>query len=212
MSADPITLGLGGAIIGGMLDKDNPLRGAALGGLGGAIGGPAFSAVEGAAAPGMAGAVGSGITGGSAFGANAAGGMASLGGIGNGVGATAAGMSPMGLAGGAGGLAQAGGGMAALGAEGAGLMGGVAPQMAQAGGGLLGGGQMADKALSMGGQMLMKNEQAKQGQPVMPGVAPPQMRPNFAMPSFMQSAPTFRPAIGGLPMNNPVAANPRMRG
>lgn len=207
MSADPITLGIGGAVLGGMLDKENPLRGAALGGLGGAIGGPAFSAVEGAAAPGMAGAIGSGITAPTAVGS----GMSSLGGLGGGVGATAGGMSPLALAGGAGSVAQAGGGMAALGAEGSGLLGGVTPQMAQAGAGLLGG-KMADQALSMGGQMLMKNEQAKQGQPVMPGVAPPQMRPNFAMPSFMQSAPNFRPAIGGLPMNHPVAANPRMRG
>lgn len=208
MSADPITLGIGGAVLGGMMDKENPLRGAALGGLGGAVAGPAFSAVE--AAPGMAGAVGNGVAG-SAFGANAAGGMAAQGALGGGLSATAGGLSPMGLAGGASGIAPVGGGMAALGAEGGGMMGGLASNAPSAAG-LLGGDKLAGKGLEMGAQMLMKNEQAKQGQPVMPGIAPAPMKPMFGQPSFMQSAPMFRPAIGGLPVNHPVAANPRMRG
>ena len=45
----------------------------------------------------------------------------------------------------------------------------------------------------------------------MPGVAPAPMRPMFGQPSFMNSAPMFRPAIGGLPQNHAVAANPRTR-
>lgn len=218
MSADPLTLGIGGAVIGGMMDKENPLRGAALGGLGGAAAGPMFGAAG--SAPGMAGSVGSGITGsmgaagvggfaGSGTAAGAAG--AGMGGaLGSGVGATAGGMSPLALAGGASPLMQAGGGMAALGAEGAGMSGAL-PALGQAQGGMLAG-MSGDKALSMGGQMLMKNEQAKQGQPVMPGVAPPMMRPQFGAPSFMQSAPGFKPIISGLPQNHAVAANPRMRG
>lgn len=59
--ADPVTMAVGGAALGGLLDKKNPLRGAALGGLGGYFAGPALGlAGEGASAgaAGMGGGTG----------------------------------------------------------------------------------------------------------------------------------------------------------
>lgn len=62
MSADPVTLAIGGAAIGGMLDKKNPLRGAALGGLGGYFGGPLLQGLGAGAAPAGGAVGGTGLT------------------------------------------------------------------------------------------------------------------------------------------------------
>lgn len=211
MSADPITLGLGGAAIGAMLDSDNPLRGAALGGAGGAIGGAALGGAGAAgagaaeAAPGMAGALGSGI---SAPGASANL-MAAQGGLGSGLsmgGGT-------GMAGAGGLLGGQGAGMGAALGSGVGMStpmlgmtaGEMAPALSMTGqlgklGSALSDPSVSGRALDMGKQMMMKQNQAQQGQPVMPGIAPPRMMPQFGMPSFMQSAPQFR-GVTNLPMN-----------
>lgn len=200
----PAMMAIGGAVAGGAMDEENPLRGAALGAFGGYTGGAALGAAGAGAgsAAGLGGAAGSGVSGGlagSAAGAGAAGagsGMASLGGLGSGItGSTVAG-----------GAAGGYGGMAALGAEGSGLLGGsVAPQLASAGAGMGGAGMsglmnnpMAQKALSMGGQALMNQERQKQGAPVAQ-VAPPMMRPQFQPAPFMASAPSFR-GVTGMPV------------
>jgi len=63
--SDPITLGLAGAAGGALLDKGNPLRGAALGGMGGYFAGPALLGAEAmpAGVTGMSGASGMGVLG-----------------------------------------------------------------------------------------------------------------------------------------------------
>jgi hypothetical protein len=58
--ADPVTMAMGGAAAGALLDKEEPLRGAMLGGIGGYIGGPAFGAA--AETPGAIAAVTPGLT------------------------------------------------------------------------------------------------------------------------------------------------------
>lgn len=51
--ADPATMAVGGAAAGAMLDRKNPIRGAALGGMGGYFVGPSLGALGGAV-PGVA--------------------------------------------------------------------------------------------------------------------------------------------------------------
>jgi hypothetical protein len=208
----PVGMALGGAVLGGAMDKDNPMRGAALGALGGYAGGGALGAMGAGSgtAAGMGGALGNGLTAGTA---GEAAGMGLGGGLSAGGGTGMAGAG--GLLGGAGsGMAGMGAGISAptslLGMS----AGEAAPSLSLAGhlDKFANNPEMGEKALSMGGQMLMKDQQAKQGQPVMPGVAPPMMRPQFAAPSFMSSAPSFNPAISGLRIPQNVAANPRMRG
>lgn len=184
MSADPITLGLGGAVLGGMMDKENPLRGAALGGIGGAVGGPLFNAAEPAAA-GMSGALGSGINPAATVGLNA----------------SAGGLSPMALAGGATPVTQAGGGMAALGAEGGGLMGNVASAAPSSG---LLGKDAAMQALKMGGNLMAGGKEQPQPVPM----APAQMQPRPQAAPFLASAPSFHPMFG-MGQNRNVAPNRR---
>lgn len=137
----PAMMAIGGAVAGGAMDEENPLRGAALGALGGYTGGAALGAMGGAAggAAGMGGAAGSGITG--------ATGAAGLGGAGLANAGSAGMMSAAGggmggaLGGGIGGstLAQggllAGSGLNAAGTSGA-LLGGAGAGM----GGAMGGG------------------------------------------------------------------------
>lgn len=58
--ADPVTMAIGGAAAGAMLDKKDPMRGAMLGGISGYIGGPMFGAA--AETPAAVAAVTPGLT------------------------------------------------------------------------------------------------------------------------------------------------------
>lgn len=224
----PAMMAIGGAVAGGAMDEENPLRGAALGAFGGYTGGAALGAMGGAAggAAGMGGAAGSGISGGlagSAAGAGAAGagsGMASLGGIGSGItGSTAAG----GAAGGYGGLlggagaglggAMGGGVSMPMSAMNAGFTAGeMAPSLSMTGhlnklGTAMQSPEMMEKLRSMGGQALMNQERQKQGMPVAQ-TAPPMMRPQFQPAPFMASAPSFR-GVTGMPVGRFPMVNRR---
>lgn len=190
MSADPITLGIGGAVLGGVLDKENPLRGAALGGAGGYFGGPLFNAAP--SAPGMAGSLGSGI------GASAAQGAGMAGSLGNGLSASQA------------------GGMGLLGAEGGGLAGGQLASnsaMLSASGSpaqIASAAAAADMSKNMqlamqGGKMLMGDKRQQQQAPM--GIAPPMMRPNMQPASFISTSP-YAPVVR-LGQNRNVAPNRR---
>lgn len=210
MSADPITLGIGGAVIGGMMDSKNPVRGAALGALGGAagasmFGGPALTGME------ALGATGAGVTGVSPLAAAsieapAVAGME---------GALGGGLSSAAMPG----MAEAAPG----GLMSHSLMGGLqtSPSMALAANGtpaqiagasgLLGDKEAMQMAMQ-GGKMLMGNNQQQQ-QPRIMGSAPPAMRPNIGQANtFMSSAPSFNSVVGQMRPTSNYAANPRLRG
>lgn len=210
MSADPITLGIGGAVIGGMMDRKNPVRGAALGALGGAagasmFGGPALTGME------ALGATGAGVTGVSPLAAASMDAPAVVGMEG----ALGGGLSSAALPG----MAEAAPG----GLMSHSLMGGLqtSPSMALAANGtpaqiagasgLLGDKEAMQMAMQ-GGKMLMGNNQQQQ-QPRIMGLAPPAMRPNIRQANpFISSAPSFNSVVGQIRPTSNYAANPRLRG
>lgn len=208
----PVMMAIGGAVAGGAMDSENPLRGAALGAAGGYLGGGALGAMgaSGAAggAAGMGGAAGSGLSAaGGGLAGGAAGGMAAEGALGAGI----AQGGGTGLAGAGGLLGGQGAGMAGAGA-GVGMAtptlgmsaGQMAPSLSLAGhmgklGAAMESPEMSRQLVGMGGNMLMKGQQPQQQQQPMPmPMAPPMMRPMGAAPSFMASAPPFR-GVSNLP-------------
>lgn len=208
----PAMMAMGGALAGGVMDKEQPLRGAALGALGGYTGGAALGAMGGTATGmGAIGATGAGVTGVSPLAAAsieapAVAGME---------GALGGGLSSAALPG----MAEAAPG----GLMSHSLMGGLqtSPSMALAANGtpaqiagasgLLGDKEAMQMAMQ-GGKMLMGNNQQQQ-QPRIMGSAPPAMRPNIGQANpFMSSAPSFNSVVGQMRPTSNYAANPRLRG